>query len=79
MCKSCADQGHTLLKSTPAVHNLCAAQAGIAQGHVVNHHLSAPAPHVYTTGFSTAVAGFLSPFNQPLSTSSTGPITRTII
>lgn len=79
MCKSCAVFRQTLSKSAPAVHIFCAASGAIARVPVAKCHLSDLRPQRYTTTFSTANYVYPPLFLRTLSTSSTGPITRTII
>lgn len=79
MCKSSANPVQTLLKSTWPVHNLCAKPGWPHSRHVAKWSFSARNPQLQTPYFSTAWISALSVLAQPLSTASTGPITKKTI
>lgn len=79
MCKSSAHPVQTLLKSTPPVHNLCANPSKPHYRYVAKWSFSARNPQLQTPYFSTARISTLPMLVQPLSTASTGPITKKTI
>lgn len=79
MCKSCVRPVQTVLKNRGSAHIFCAGSNGLSTGLWKSIRLSTIRTHKDAQRFSTFLDGILLLSHQPLSTSSTRPITRTII
>lgn len=79
MCKSCVRSVQTVLKSRGSAHIFCATSMHRIGNIWKSSRLSTIHAHMDAQRFSTLLDGILLLLYRLLSTSSTSPITRTII